>query len=418
MTRVGRWSQPANARWVLGACLVAVLGTAAVVGWNRGRSLRRCLLSLVHSNESSIGDPLPSVVAAQRLAAEWQAPIYEGFAAEGSSFVYPPIAALPYAPLAGADLRETRQRLVWCSRTAWLACVAFALLLVRSCGAGTRAGFLVWGAFVFHPLLQAVHLNQASLLVATCFGAGTLLARHRRIVAAGAACALAAAFKPQLAVVPLLVAMCSRRFGWSALLTLALVGLLSLAYAGFDNHWRYLTVVLPQLADGYAFHPNQAWNGFFLRLAGASPHEFTLAEPVPWLRAVGITMSIAMLGVGAAVLRGFARRTKDDDQLPLAMLFAWQIVTLASPISWEHHYIPALFVFAWLLREACAGRASRATVVLAALAAPAIAGYIDVRSWSQHPVAVFAMSYVLWGGLLLAAAVACHLLRRPPAPAN
>lgn len=395
------------------ACLVAVLATLLVIGWNHGRSLRRCLRALVDTSASSIGDPLPSVVAAERLAHRWRAPIYEDFSVIGSSFVYPPIAALPYTPLAAADEHGIRAGLAWCSRAAWLLCLWFALRLVGPRATVVRAGLLVWGGFLFHPLLQAVYLNQASLFVAASLGAGVVLAERRRVAVAGVLCAFAAAWKPHLACVPLLVLLCDRRFAVWAFAASGVLGVVSLAYAGFDNHWRYLTVVLPQLADGYAFHPNQSWNAFFLRLGGAPFLEFELAPSWEWTRAASLVVTAVVLVTGAWVLRAHARRPEREGQLPLVILFAWLVATLASPVSWEHHYVPALFVFAWLLREALGGRASRATVVLAALAAPAIAGYVDVRSWSLHPVAVVAMSYVLWGGLLLAVAVASHLLRRP-----
>ncbi len=275
------------------------------------------------------------------------------------------------------------------------------------------AAFVAWSALTFFPLLRAVELNQASLLVAVCIGASARVVARGRVAAAGAACAMAAAFKPQMAVVPLLVAVYSRPFVRAALVTLAAAGLASLAYGGIANHWRYVSVVLPQMARGYAFHPNQSWSAFFLRLGGASPLEFELPTPAPWGGTASIMAAGAMVAAGALVLLRSARRPGAADQLPLVVLFAWQVATLASPIGWEHHYVPALFVLAWLLREALAGRASRTTVLCAAFAAPAIGGFIDVRSWPGHPIAVVAASYVLWGALLLAIAPAMHLLRRP-----
>ncbi len=408
---------PASRRTLAAAGLVVIAGTLAAIAWNRAIGLRRALAALVDGTASSVGDPLPSVVAAERLGAAWQAPVYDDCSSVGSSFVYPPIAALPYTLVVSDDAAAVHAGLVWMSRIAFVLCLLCVYVLA---GANVRrrsvvVAFVAWSGLTFFPLLRAVQLNQASLLVAVCIGASACLVARGKVAAAGAVCALAAAFKPQLAVVPLLAAACSRPFARSALVTLAVALLASLVYGGIHNHWRYLSVVLPQLAEGYAFYPNQSWSAFFLRLGGASPLEFELATAAPWVGTASLLAAGAMVVAGAFVLLRSARRPAASEQLSLAVLFAWQVATLASPISWEHHYVPALFVLAWLLGEALVGRASRTTILCAAFAAPAIAGFVDVRGWSHGPVAVIGSSYVLWGGLLLAIASSTHLLRRPTA---
>jgi hypothetical protein len=275
--------------------------------------------------------------------------------------------------------------------------------------------FVTWGALTYFPLLRAVQLNQASLLVSACLGTGAWLSLRGRVTAAGAICAVAAAFKPQFALILPLVACHSRRMAISGLGALAVLGLASLAYGGVGNHIHSLKVVLPQLAGGYAFYPNQAWSATFLRLAGVPAFDFVLPPSVPWARITGTVCAAATLLAGSWVLLVSGRRSDVRGQAPLALLFAWLVTTLASPISWEHHYVPALFIFAWLFREAWAGRVSRVTVALAAAAAPGIACYFEVRHWPHHPVAILAMSYRLWATLALALGVALHLLRRPGA---
>jgi hypothetical protein len=194
------------------------------------------------------------------------------------------------------------------------------------------------------------------------------------------------------------------------------LGLASLAYGGLDNHLRYLTDVLPKLATGYAFYPNQTWSGTFLRLSGTTPFAFALPPAATWVRVAGGLCAVVTLAAGAGILFvSGRRRAAAEDDAPLVLLFAWLVVTLASPVSWEHHYTPALFLFAWLFGEARSGRTSRTTVALACAAAPLVAGYLDVSTWPNHWASVLGMSYLLFGALLLAAGAARHLLRPPPA---
>lgn len=399
-------------RVVVLACLVAVLGTLAAVAWNHGIAHRRALHAAIDADAASVGDPWPTVVAARRLAADRRAPLYEDFTVEGSSFIYPPLVALPYAALLGGDDATVRARLVWTSRAAWLAILvlAAALSLHRVRPTLLHAGFVVWGGVAFFPLVRALELNQASLWVAVGVGASAVAAQRGRRRLAGVLLAVAAVWKPQLAIAPLLLLLGAPVVAVPALLTLLAAGAASIAYAGIANHVRYVTEVAPRLAGGYAYYPNQSWHAFLLRLAGADPEAFALPSVAPWV-AVGGAVATGMMVVGGAFVLWRAReRAAAAEVLPLTILFAWLVATLASPISWEHHHVPALFAFAWLLRAALAGEMSRWTILCAAFAAPAIAGHVDVRGWSMHPVAVVGMSYTLWGDLLLAAAMARHLM--------
>lgn len=401
----------ATRRAVVLACLVAALGTLAAILWNHGIAHRRAMHALVDADAASVGDPWPTVVAARRLAADRRTPLYQDFTIEGSSFIYPPLAALPYAALLGGDDAAVRARLVWTSRLAWLSILvlAAALSMHRVRPTLLHVCFLAWAGIAFFPLVRALQLNQASLWVAVCVGASALAAQRGRPRSAGMLMAAAAVFKPQLALAPLLLLLCARSVALPSLLTLAVAGVASIVYAGIANHVRYVTEVAPRLAGGYAYYPNQSWHAFLLRLAGADPSAFALPTVAPWVAAAGAIATGATVVLGAFVLWRARVGAARADVLPLTILFAWLVATLASPISWEHHHVPALFAFAWLLRAAMAGELSRWTILCAGVAAPAIAGHVDVRGWSLHPIAVVGMSYTLWGDLLLALAMAQHV---------
>jgi len=393
-----RWAPP----------LLGAAATGLLMVLDRGRAHGSGLESLVHDSASNIGDPWPSVVAARRLLDAWHAPIYADFSDAGSSFIYPPLAALPYSPFAHASYEGAHAGIAIVSRACFVAILALALALAWD-PKNRLVGplFTAIAACCFYPLLRAVELNQATLLSSVFIGASLVLAQRGRIGWAGVACALAATFKPQLALVVPLVAIRSRRFGWTGLAAFAGMGIASLVYGGFANHVRYLSAVLPRLSGGYAFYPNQSWSGTLLRLDGVFPYDFALHQPATWIRIVSMVLSLATLAIAVIVLR---RETLDGrDGLPLSIGLAWLFVTLASPISWEHHYVPAIFVLAILVRR---------TNVLACVAIPFVAGYFDVNGWSGNAFGRLAMSYLLAGAIVLTVATVRELTSQTRAPAS
>lgn len=388
----------------------AAAATALTIALDRGRAIGPGLLSLVRTSASNIGDPWPSVVAARRLTERWGAPIYGDFSDVGSSFIYPPLAALPYTPFARMSYEGAHAGIAATSRLAYVAILALALALAWDPARRARAVlFAGLSGLGFYPLLRAVELNQATLFAAVALGASMLLARRGSDAWAGAACALAAAFKPQLALVVPLVLFRSRRFATAGAAALGALGLASVAWGGATNHLRYASAVLPRLSGGYAFYPNQSWSATLLRLDGAPPWDFALHQPSAWVRVLSFALGIATLAVAVATLRAAARHAKGDDTLALTIGLAWLFVTLASPISWEHHFVPALFVFAIGFRRAMAGALAGAPRALLAASFPLVAGYLDVRGWDGGLAGRLAMSYLFAGALALAAGLSLEL---------
>ena len=112
--------------------VAALAATAILAAIDSGDGLARGLRSLVDERASNIGDPWPTVVAAGRLAASFHAAhaaVYEDFSRVGASFIYPPLAALPFTPLASLGYEGAHRALAIVSRVAWLACALLAALL-------------------------------------------------------------------------------------------------------------------------------------------------------------------------------------------------------------------------------------------------------------------------------------------------
>lgn len=394
-------------RWAL-----PVVATGVLAAIDSLTALGAGLASLVDYRASNIGDPWPTVVAARTLLERPRPPLYASFSVEGSSFIYPPVAALLMLPFAGMSHDEAHFALSVVTRLAYLACVALAFAVARPAGNVRAAVCAAVLALGYYPLLRAVQLNQSTLLIAVCFGGALLAARSGREGLAGALLGASAALKPQMALVVFLLVWHSRRLVRAGLVSMGVAALASLACAGIADHVDYFTRVLPRLSAGYAFYPNQSWTGAILRLAGEPFADFALPSPSPVARIAATAASATTIVAAAFVLRKASRRqaAAPPHGLVCALAFAWLAVTLASPISWEHHFTPCMFVYAFAFSTSPSWTPRARFLVLTSF--PWIAGYVDVRGWTSV-LGRLASSYTLGGALLLGTAFALTLLGAP-----
>jgi hypothetical protein len=267
---------------------------------------------------------------------------------------------------------------------------------------------------LYHPLIRALELNQATLLVTAFLGIAFVALQGGRQALAGVALALAASIKPQLVLILPLMAWSARRMvAWTLGTGAVLLGI-SLLYAGLDNHLQYLTEVLPALSPGYAFYPNQSWTGLVNRLdAARSITRFAIVAPS--LEARVASAALAASSWAAALWVAWRCRRMPDSAL-MTFGLAWLAATVASPVAWEHHYAPGLFVFAaaWRAARPQAGQAgepgtepppapsplSTTTLALLVPAFVLMASYFEVRRL-EGPLPRLLVSYGLFGALLL-----------------
>jgi hypothetical protein len=385
------------------AILVLLLSFLQVQAVGR-RDLRvRAMLAVVDERTVKSNDPGPSVMVARALAIEPRVRIYDPTRTEGSAFIYPPIAAAIYAPIAQGTPTEIRHALFVGNRLLLAAIVICALAIARG-GKILRPLELVGGAAaltVFYPLLRAVELNQATVFVTFLFAIAWLGTQRGWHAVTGSALAAAIAVKPQLVLMlPLLVFHSRRLVAW-ALGAGATLLVLSLVYAGVANHVDYVTKILPTLSNGYAYYPNHSWNGFWNRLLLDVPIDHFAVAPsdagVTWL-----TLIASASTYGAALWLTW--RWRHSDRLAMMRLgFAWLVTTIISPIAWEHHYAPAIFVFAACCAAIRTGQWTPSPRVVTILAGSfaLLAAYFEVRQL-QGP-ATLLVSYVFYGALALAA---------------
>jgi hypothetical protein len=372
--------------------------------------------AVIDSRRTNLGDPMPSIAAARRLRSEPRARIYKGTSGVGSSFIYPPLVALFYTPLVDLSPDAARARLARFNRMLFAAICVLLLAIARNAAGPLRwwedLGILI-AAAVFYPLLRAVELNQATLAITFLLGLVIVWLQGGQERLAAIPLAAALALKPHLVLIlPLMVCHAPRTVAWTLGFD-AVLFTASLVYAGVLNHVDYVVGVAPMLAAGYAFYPNHSWNGLFNRLYAEVPVQlFAVAPPRTAVRILSLLCEA--LTYGFALLLSWRWRGVRD-RVPWVFGFAWLAATLASPLAWEHHYAPALYLFVLLYGAYRDERERRPGFLLfpVAISFVLMASYFEVRQVSGTGPRLL-LSYVFYGGLLLGASYAALLSRAHP----
>lgn len=190
------------------------------------------------------------------------------------------------------------------------------------------------------PVQDSLLLGQLDctilLLITVCYWAY----RNRRDALAGLSLGLAAMIKisPALLVAYFLFKRQFRVFAW-ATASAALVGTLSLLFAGTDSHVLFVTRILPTLLAGSAQMENQSLSGFFNRLFLGPSFTTDLAQapPLPQVRVLTLVTSLVMVAASVFLVR---RKLSNRDDLRFDLEFSLLIIALPliSSIAW-HHYM-------------------------------------------------------------------------------
>lgn len=249
-------------------------------------------------------------------------------------FTYPPFAAVLMLPLAVLP--------IWLSAFLWaVACVvvlAFVVdLVLRACGAaptGLVLPAVVAVALACEPVWSTFSFGQVNLFLTAAILADVLRPDRRY---AGWLVGVVAGIKlTPLFFVAFLLVIGRRRAAGTAVASFAgtvLVG----AVAAPSASWAYWTEVLwdPGRVGGVEYAGNQSVLGILSRLLG---HE---APTSLWFVVAGTTAVVAL--ASAALLWS----SDSPAARPLAACTAAYGMLLASPISWDHHWV-------WLVPTAIA----------------------------------------------------------------
>lgn len=269
-------------------------------------------------------------------------------------FTYPPFAAVLMLPLAVLP--------IWVSALVWSVACVLALAWVvdrvlRACGATPPAWALpavVAAALLAEPVWSTFSFGQVNLFLMAAILADVLRPERRH---AGWLVGVVAGIKlTPLFFVAVLLVLGHRRAAVTAAGAFAGTVVLG-AVAAPGASWAYWTDVLwdPGRVGGVEYAGNQSVLGILSRLLG---HE---APTALWFAVAGTTALVSLLA--ARLLWHSA----SPAARPLAVCTASYGMLLASPISWDHHWV-------WLVPTVLAlwvSELPRARVVAGVLAATA-----------------------------------------------
>ncbi len=251
-------------------------------------------------------------------------------------FTYPPFAAVLFSPL--SHLSVHLDQIVF----SWLSLVAlFGVLLISfraACPTLDRRTIVWWAMLLITPigLLDPVRetllLGQVNILLALAvIGDMTIVRPNRRGYLVG----LAAAIKlTPLILVPYLLLTRQRGSWLRALGTFVVAGAATAALTS-STSWTYWThdVWKPNSAGWLPWVGNQGVVGVADRLLG-----HTISAPTMFL----LVAIITVVGLFVAV-----RAYRVSSPL-LAFLIIEATESMASPVSWSHHFIWVVLLIAWL----------------------------------------------------------------------
>ncbi len=257
-------------------------------------------------------------------------------AKDGLGFTYPPFSALLFAPIAHAPLGLAEVAFSLFNLASIFALIAVCLRAV--CKEFDRRTILWWALVLLVPVVmldpvrQTFLLGQVNIILALMVVADMTLDLP---IPRGILVGLAAAIKvTPIILIPYLFLTRQGRAGMRATATFCAAALLAAA-VNFSTSWAYWTHYIrdPQRAGMLSWIGNQGVLGALERMLGHS-------VSTPTTIAIVLTVSAVGLAVAAAAYRRSSPL--------LGFLVVEAAESLASPVSWSHHFIWVVLLIAWL----------------------------------------------------------------------
>jgi alpha-1,2-mannosyltransferase len=262
------------------------------------------------------------------------APLYQGGVLLDLPFVYPPFAAVLFAPLALLPLDLLKA--LWTG-----AGLALLTYVVHRCAprAGLPAAALVAVvATALDPVRTTLYLGQINIVLLALV-VGDLLGRQgSRLRGVGVGLAAAVKLTPLL-FVAFLLATRRWRAAATALATFVAAAALGFLFAPADSvaFWLEGTFLAADRISDVAGPSNHSLNGLLARLG---------AVGLPWLAAA------AVLGAVTVALAVRAHRVGDE---VLALTLCGLASAALAPFAWSHHYVWVVPLMVLLGARAVAG---------------------------------------------------------------
>jgi alpha-1,2-mannosyltransferase len=251
-------------------------------------------------------------------------------------FTYPPFSALLFAPFAHFPLRATEVVFSSINLAAIFGLIAVSLRAV--CRTLSKRTVLWWAlalvlpVLLFDPVRQTFLLGQVNIILALMVVADLTMDLP---IPRGILVGLAAAIKvTPIILIPYLFLTRQSRSGARAIASFLAAAVLA-ALVNSSTSWSYWTHYIrdPQRAGMLSWIGNQGVLGATERMLGR-----TVATPTTFV----IVVSVGV--VGLLIAAGAARRSS----AVLGLLVVEATESLASPVSWSHHFIWMVLLVAWL----------------------------------------------------------------------
>jgi alpha-1,2-mannosyltransferase len=251
-------------------------------------------------------------------------------------FTYPPFSALLFAPFAHVPVRVCEVGFSWVNLGALFGMIVVSLRAV--CRSFDKRTLVWWGLVLllpvlfFDPVRQTFLLGQVNIILALMIVADLTMDLP---VPRGILVGLAAAIKvTPIILIPYLFLTRQGRAGLRATASFAGAALLAVA-CNASTSWSYWTHYIrdPQRAGMLSWVGNQGVLGATERMLG---HAVTTPTTFVIVLTVGV--------VGLLIAAGASRRSSPV----LGLLVVEATESLASPVSWSHHFIWMILLVAWL----------------------------------------------------------------------
>ncbi len=258
------------------------------------------------------------------------------YPADHLGFTYPPFSALLFAPFAHLPVRACEVVFSLVNLAALMGLLAVSLRAV--CRLLDRRTVLWWALVLllpvalFDPVRQTFLLGQVNIILALMVVADLTMDLP---LPRGVLVGLAAAIKvTPLILIPYLFMTRQGRAGVRAGVSFCAAALFAAA-VNASTSWSYWTHYIrdPQRAGMLSWVGNQGILGALERMLG---HTVTTSTTFVVVLSVG--------GIGLLVAAGAYRRSS----AVLGLLVVEATESLASPVSWSHHFIWMVLLVAWL----------------------------------------------------------------------
>jgi alpha-1,2-mannosyltransferase len=251
-------------------------------------------------------------------------------------FTYPPFSALLFAPFAHLPVRVCEVAFSWVNLAALFALTAVCLRAV--CRMFDRRTIVWWALLLvlplalFDPVRQTFLLGQVNIILALMIVADLTMELP---VPRGVLVGLAAAIKlTPLILIPYLFMTRQGRAGTRAVVSFLAAALVA-ALFNASTSWSYWTHYIrdPQRAGMLSWVGNQGLLGALERMLGHTVTTTTTFAVVTVAGIIGLVVAAAAFRRSSAVL---------------GLIVVEATESLASPVSWSHHFIWVVLLVAWL----------------------------------------------------------------------